>query len=72
MAGRIDLVEEERRRNAQAVAPQATSGASVRHRYLYPSPWRNHSLKYNLRHLFPVRWERLYRMWGPPRCRPHL
>lgn len=29
MAGRIDLVEEERRRNAQAVAPQATSGASV-------------------------------------------
>lgn len=29
MAGRIDLVDEERRRNAQAVAPQATSGASV-------------------------------------------
>lgn len=29
MAGRIDLVEEERRRNAQAVASQATSGASV-------------------------------------------
>nr|DAD76051.1 MAG TPA: hypothetical protein [Podoviridae sp. ctIi96] len=45
---------------------------ACRHRYLYPSPWRNHSLKYNLRHLFPVRWERLYRMWGPPRCRPHL
>lgn len=29
MAGRIDLVEEERRRNAQAVAPKATSGTSV-------------------------------------------